>query len=87
MAITIVSDKLEKERVNELQEKANKLVNEHNYSAHAIQCDFGLHENVSVSVVCASEEGFVLNCNPVPKVKMSTTLECCSRKEDEIDSP
>lgn len=64
MGITIVSDKLKKEEVKRLQKEANELVTKNNYSAHAIQYHFGMYEKLSVSVVCASNNEIILNCNP-----------------------
>ena len=59
--VTIVSDELSEEEVKKLQEKANKLADEHNYNAHAIMHHFGLRENISTNLY--SENGqIVMNC-------------------------
>lgn len=64
MEITIVSNKLSNEEVKRLQELANELVTQNNYNVHAIQYHFGMYERLSVNVLCASKNEFILNCNP-----------------------
>jgi len=56
--ITIVSDELSKEKVEQLQEKVTKLAEENNYSAHAIQHHY---ENLRVSLAC-SKRDIIMNC-------------------------
>jgi len=59
--ITIVSDELSKEKVEQLQEKVTKLAEENNYSAHAIQHHLGYYENLRVSLAC-SKRDIIMNC-------------------------
>ena len=59
--VTIVSDELSKEEVQNLQEETNNLIDEHNYNTHAIMHHFGLKKNISVSLY--SENGqIMMNC-------------------------
>lgn len=59
--VTIVSDELSKERVEQLQEKVTKLEEENNYSAHAIQHYLGYYENLRVSLAC-EKRNIIMNC-------------------------
>lgn len=56
-----MSDELSKVEVQNLQEEANKLADEHNYSAHAIMHHFGLRKNVSVNLYYENGQ-IIMNC-------------------------
>lgn len=59
--VTIVSDELSKERVEQLQEKVTKLEEENNYSAYAIQHYLEYYENLRVSLTC-EKRNIIMNC-------------------------
>lgn len=64
MVVEVKSDRLGEEKVKELQEEANKLVDVHKFSAHAIQYNFGRYRDLSVSVTMKSKDQIILNCYP-----------------------
>ena len=60
MGVTIVSNELSEEVLKEIQEEADTLVKENNYSAHAIMHHLGLFRKLSISLY--EEEGKLTMC-------------------------
>lgn len=62
--VTIVSDELSQEKVEELQKKVDDLENKFQPSAHAILHYLGFHENLTASLVY-SKENIIMKCRHV----------------------
>lgn len=66
--VTIVSNELKEEKVKYLQEEADRLINDHNYTPHQIMHHFGLAEGLSISIVYPGDGKIIMNCENVPKI-------------------